>query len=95
MKRLLILTVATLAAAPGCCYLRDGRCNRGWSTYDEPYTMYDEGYQEGYDEGMVYQGGENPVYLPDQGAVIGPEMFVPGETIPAPGGQPLPGPAQS
>jgi hypothetical protein len=91
MKRLLAFTVAMVVTSSGCGYLHQWRCNQGWNTYSDPYAAYDEG--AGCGEGMVYDGGESPVYLPDTGAVVGPEIIVPGETIPAPGGQPLPEPA--
>jgi hypothetical protein len=86
MKRLLALTVAMVVTASGCGYLHHWRCNQGWNTISDPYAAYDEG--------MVYEGGEYPVYLPEEGAVVGPEIVMPGETIPAPSGQPLPEPAQ-
>jgi hypothetical protein len=37
--------------------------------------------------------GHYPVYMPGEG-MIGPEILMPGETIAAPPGEPLPGPAQ-
>lgn len=60
--------------------------------------VYGDGLAEGgygediYGEG-VYGNAQYPVYMPGEGTVIGPQILAPGETIPAPTGEPLPEPA--
>jgi hypothetical protein len=90
MKRLLAMTVATVIATSGCSYLN--RCGYGdYGGYDGCCDSYGDGAI--YDEGGFQDGAEYPVYMPGNGGFIGPDMIVPGETIPAPAGELLPGPA--
>jgi hypothetical protein len=47
-----------------------------------------------YGDGASFGGAEYPVFMPGDGAMIGPQLAIPGETIPAPSGELLPEPAQ-
>ncbi|MBW3600812.1 MAG: hypothetical protein KY475_26540 [Planctomycetes bacterium] len=95
MTKAWIMAAVTLAAAAGCAH--DRGCYDGWSAFGDPYAdgVYGDGVvygDSGFGDYIVE--GEHPIYLPD-GAVVGPEVLVPGgETIPVPAGEPLPGPAQ-
>jgi hypothetical protein len=87
MKRLLAMTVATVIATSGCGYLNAWRNGYGCS---DSYggASCDDGAC--YGDGAGY-GEEYPAHMPSDG-MAGPEIILPGETIPAPPGDPLPGP---
>ena len=87
------MTVATVIATSGCNYLNAWRCgNSGCCNAYGDGVVYDDGAV--YGDGAIYGDGQYPVYAPGDGAIVGPEFIVPGETIAAPAGEPLPGPAQ-
>jgi hypothetical protein len=88
MKRLLAATVATVIATSGCGYFdawRNGCCGDSYCGAGCGDGAY------GGEEAYFGDGAQYPVYNEGE---VGPQMFVPGETIPAPTGQSLPGPAQ-
>ncbi len=107
MKRLWFVTVATVAVASGCGYLGAWRHGGCWRTFNDGYVVNgctsgmcgesvygDTVYDDGVFDAGVYDDGHYPVYMPGDATVIGPQIVAPGETIPAPPGEPLPEPAQ-